>query len=315
MAQPNLDATPPPVEAPPVAAPAVEAPRNPLPQDAPETDFGALLDAAERDDAPPPAAPAPTQGVTEPATPVGVLPTPPTAPAPVVPPPTQPQVAAPPPVLPPAPAAPIQPPVTPQTPAAEPPAAVTSPAPAEPALTEEQVKAKRGELITAFASNYKLSEDDKVKLQSDPDEVLPRLAGNIAVDVLESVTRVVLGQVPQLIQATMQQAEAARTARDAFFTAFPDLNKAEYIPVLQQVTQMYQQMNPKVPYDQATQAIGQHARIMLGLALSPGASPAVAPTPMPRPTMPLQPGAAASRPPVEAVNEWDRLARFEPIDS
>jgi hypothetical protein len=308
MAQPSLNETPP-VEAPAAATPVQDAPRNPLPQDVPETDFGALLDAADNDSAP--AAPVVDLGVTEPATPAPVTPAPPTEVVVSAPPPAQPQVAVPP--VPPAsaPTVPVvvaQPPVTPQVPSVE-------AAPIEPVLTEEQVKVKRGELISAFASNYRLSEDDKVKLQSDPDEVLPRLAGNIAVDVLESVTRVILGQVPQMIHATMQQTEAARGARDAFFGEFPDLNKPEYVPTLQQVTQMYRQMNPNVPYAAATKAIGQHARIMLGLAATPGQSPAAPPAQPPKPAMPLQPGAAASRPPTAATNEWEQIATYEPIDT
>jgi hypothetical protein len=305
MAQPNLPepAVAPLVEA---SAPAVEATplRNVLPQDAPETDFSAILEAADADTdvvstsvigaaKPAPAEPAPPTEPAVVAQPKIELPT-------VVVPPTMPVVASP--------AAPeVLPVVVPA------PAPVS--APVELALTEDQVKVKRGELISAFASNYKLSDDDKVKLLSDPDEVLPRLAGNIAVDVLESVTRVVLGNIPQMIQASIQQTEVARSARDAFFGEFPDLNKFEYVPILQQVTQMYRQMNPKVPYAAAATAVGQHARIMLGLVAAPGKSPVVPPTTSPKPAMPLQPGAAASRMPVVAANEWDTLARFEPIDT
>jgi len=292
----------------PVVAPAAESIVATPVQDAPETDFAALTKEFEQDDVAPPE---PKQGAAEPAV---APPAPPTEPAP----PAQP-VVVPPPLVEPAPPAVTLPPVVVQPPAAPeiPPPTAATPAPVElaPAMTEVQIKAKRGELITAFASNYRLSEDDKVKLQSDPDEVLPRLAGNIAVDVLESVVRVVMGNIPQMIQATMQQAEVARGARDAFFTQFPDLNRPEYIPTLQQVTQMYRQMNPKVPYDKATEAIGRHARIMLGLASLEGSSPAAAPALPLRPATPLQPGAAATRPAAPAVNEWDALARYESIDT
>lgn len=296
------------------AEPAVTAP-VPEPVEAPsETDFSALADVEFTDTNEPEPEPAPApvveKGAAEPAPTVVA---PPTAAVP----PVQQQVVTQPSTLPPSEpaAAPVaQPPAAPQVQPAAAPAAAPAPVPAAP--TEAELKAARSSLVDQISANYKLSEDDKAALLVDPDKVLPKIAGNLFVDVLEAVSRVVLGQVPQHIQQHMSRQNEALEARKAFFKEFPALDKPEYIPVLQQVTATYQQLNPKVPIAEARTAVGKLASAMLGLPAE-GTSPAPTPTPVApvRPATPLQPGATAVRPTQTAAsNIFDELARWEPVD-
>lgn len=194
--------------------------------------------------------------------------------------------------------------------------AVELPAPVAAPLTEAELKAKRSELVEMFASNYSLSEDDAARFAVEPEKVLPKLAGNLAVDVFEATVRTVMAQIPQIVQQMTQSQSAAQAARDVFFREFPELNRPEYLPTIRQVAEMYRQMNPKAPYDEAQRAIGKHVSIMLGVAPSQGTSPAAAaPPPPPKPATPLQPGAAITRPPVAANNIFSELANFELLDA
>lgn len=270
----------------------------------PEGDFMAAVGVADSDTEPapepepPPAEP--NKGVAEPPPSE-----PPAAAAAVATPPAQ--VAQPVETSAGQPSSPVQP-VAPPQPAEPPPAAPK-------VLTQEEFLAKRNELQQTFASHYTLSEDDKLLLQTEPEKVLPKIAANVAVDVFEAASRIILGQIPQMIEQHLVGQRAATEAREAFFKDFPSLNKPEYYPTLRQVTQMYRQMNPQVPYADAIKAIGKHAMLMLGLSAE-GTSPAnTPPPPPPRPATPLMPGSAAVRPnAASSGNIFAELAVFEPVE-
>lgn len=267
----------------------------------PEVDFMAASGVSDVEPAsepePTPAAAEPKQGAAEPQPP---------EPAPL-------PAAAPEPV-----AQPVGTSAEPVTPPAQP---VAPPQPAEPplaapkALTQEEFLAKRTELQNTFASHYTLSEEDKLALQTEPENVLPKIAANVAVDVFEAASRIILGQIPQMIEQHLVTQRAATEARESFFRDFPALNKPEYFPTLRQVTQMYRQMNPQVPYADAIKVIGKHAMLMLGLSAE-GTSPVNTPPPPPsRPATPLMPGSAPAAPaPVAAGNIFAELATFEPVE-
>lgn len=295
-----------PIEQTPAPATPTETPAEGKPL--PDTDFEQLVAEFERDAAgeetePTAATPPPTQqGATEPT--AAIVPSPP-EPVPAAA-PVQPTVE-PTPVVAPAAAQPqvtATPPMAPQVPAT----------PAPKAMTPDEMKQARESLIEQISSSYKLSEDDKAALITDPDKVLPKLTGRLFVDVLESVVRVVTAQMPQIVEQQVAARTAAQGARNAFFKQFPALNKPEYIPTIQQVTAAVRQMNPQVPYEQAVEKIGKMSMALLNLPVE-GTSHVTPPVNPPlRPATPVLPGAAATRPAAAPKNEWDDLARFELID-
>jgi hypothetical protein len=276
--------------------PAVELESSP-------TDFGEIVNLFESGEAEQP------EGVAEP---VKVEPTPPI-------PPVQPKAAESTPT-PPVPPTTAQPLATPEPPVqAQPvmPPVAEQPAPAPKTFTEDELKAKRGELVTMFASNCKLTDEDATELITDPNKVLPKLAGNIAVDIFEATVRTVMAQLQPAVAQILQSRETAVSARRTFFEQFPQLDKPEYIPTIRQVAQMHQQMNPNISYEEAAKQVGRHVTVLLGLPVtspSPAAAP-VAPVPQ-RPATPLQPGGSAMRKPSPSPgNIFEEIAAYEELDT
>ena len=128
-------------------------------------------------------------------------------------------------------APPVAAPVAPAQPAQ--PAAPASSQPAAPAaapLNMEQIQ--RNAIDYLMANDYKLSDDQRTKLISEPDVVLPEMAARMHVGVATGIMQQLHQLIPAMIQQQVSGMISAQRAEMEFFGEYPQLNKPEFRPVV-----------------------------------------------------------------------------------
>lgn len=192
---------------------------------------------------------------------------------------------------------------------------------AEPVVPKEEVAASGGqdeetqaqELLTRavsqFEEKYQLSAEDAESVGPEVAAVLPRLAAQMMVDVYSQFGNLLRSHMPNMVRETMAQDQVGRQRTQAFFEANPDLNKAEYMDTLGEVSKMYLQANPDRDYETFAQEVAMITRMRLKLPLSPvAAEPKVEPTPAaPAHRKPPGTGSAPVGGP-EMLTEFEQLA-------
>jgi hypothetical protein len=201
-------------------------------------------------------------------------------------------------------------PTPPVTPDPEPDPASLQPQP-EPVLTPEQQEfqrqqqawlqqqqlqqqqtqhtAQRQQAIDQLAQNYTLDQTQVEAFAVNPEEVLPKLAAELHMTVIEQVLPLVARMIPQQVQNIQQRVSSTQADEDTFFAAYPEL-KTHEAQVLQ-FAGIWRQMNPTASVEEATKAIGEHMQIALGLH-----SAQQTPTPPAEPTAPTPTPPAGSAP-------------------
>jgi hypothetical protein len=279
---------PPPAAAP--ATPATPAPESdePAASESLDAEFAALLEGDETDVESP--------GLEEPS---GEEPPPPAEPAKPVPPPAEPPK--------PEPTTPTEP-VKAEPPAAEPPKAEppAEPKPAEPPppqRTAEEERAEREKRRNEYHENlvklYEISKEDAEALDLTPAAVLPKLAANMHIHMVESVIPAIMQQIPRVIENVMLQ----RTQRDEnekqFYSAFPQIDRSNAIhrQTVERLLGNYLSLNPAADRQTAIREVGAAAMVALRIPYeSPGTEPPPAAPPQPTST-PAVPGGGSGSPP------------------
>jgi hypothetical protein len=193
-----------------------------------------------------------------------------------------------------------------ETPAAEPeviqPEVVAPEVQPQQQLTPEQVREAENAYVTQLANLYRFDEETALKLQTEPENVLPALAAKVHLDVMKTVLGQVRSLLPQLMQTQAQANEREVGAKSQFFGAWPELKGFE--SQVLEVGKMYRQMNPTAPADEAIKRIGETAMAALGLQRKQVDTTAssVQTAPAYRPSAPGRVTAPASSP-----TEWDEL--------
>jgi len=211
--------------------------------------------------------------------------------------PAQPQPAAPEGETPPAPEA------QPETPTPE---AVEVPqlTPEQQAEQMRQWQEYQAKQQDALEQYYAIDEESALALATEPEKVLPKLAAQLHMSVLQQVQANLVNQIPQLLNGVQDRNVRETKAKDEFFTAWPELKGKE-----QEVLQMgvmFRQLNPKATPAEAVARIGEMTMNALGLrrAAPPAQNtPPVAPAPF-RPA-----GGPSSARPTSASpkSSWDDL--------
>lgn len=179
-----------------------------------------------------------------------------------------------------------------------------------PEEVAEAVKQARETAHQKLMEHYKLTEEQEELLMQEPNKVLPDLAARMYLDLFDSLTRGMQTQMPTLINGVMQMRTAQEKQQKAFFRAWPDLAKAEYVPTIDRIKQQYMLANPNTDMDTAIKEIGAQAWVALRLPLDKlvertQGKPQI-PAPAPKPTnvthMPANAGSVPSsaRQPVQA---------------
>jgi hypothetical protein len=195
-----------------------------------------------------------------------------------------------------------------------------------PVETEEQRAAREAEVaqrreayVGELVKTYALSEEDAQKALMQPEEVLPKLAANLHANVVSEVIRHVQAAMPAWMQQATQVSSVEVKAREAFFTANPDLNKPEYEAAIISAGKMFRQMNPKAKPEVAIKAIGRLVRASMNLEEAPGGETTTTNAPA-KPFRPARPGGSGTPPAprrtqtkvVDGDNpDWGELAKDE----
>ena len=232
----------------------------------------------------PPAEPPPTPE-TPPAVETPTPETPPAEPEPT--PPTEPTPAETPPV--------VETPPTPPVIAEEMPA----PAPESPVVDFEaqrrQWQEDRVKYEAELEKYFAFSEEDAEKLRDAPDEVIPKLAAKLYLDIYQTVTNGMYKVMPQVVTAVTEQKQAREALTKSFYGKWPDLNKPEYAKVIATVSATYANLKPQATTEEVLQEVGEMAMAALKLGVTPSVE--IPPVETPPPFTPATPGGGATPPP------------------
>lgn len=209
------------------------------------------------------------------------------------------------------------PPSNPATPSATPPAGETPPSSATqeaPSNTDTiSYQDWRTEQVSKLEQVYALSEDSAQAMLTEPETVLPKMAAQMHMHVVESVFNAVMQALPQVVQATQAQQTVESKAEELFFGANPDLRDPKFKEPIQKLGMMYRSMNKTAPPEEAVRAIGNLVRAAMGMQ-TPGATPPAAQAPAavvqsaPAPFAPVRGGGSAVTPSKATDNIFATLA-------
>jgi hypothetical protein len=153
-----------------------------------------------------------------------------------------------------------------------------------------------------------MTEEDGVEFLRAPETVLPKIAAQLQMNVMEQTIAQLANLIPQFITTTGTQQKAYAENRETFFKEWPDLNKPEYTDTLTRIAVTYRQQNPTATKEKAIKEIGAIAAITLGIVPQNFQVPPQPSVPANNPHRPVMPG-GGGRPAVAPVtNEFTQLA-------
>lgn len=167
-------------------------------------------------------------------------------------------------------ASPVQP-VAQPAPAAQPqPAQTQAPELAQPQQTPEQQEAARVQAREAWrgtlAQQYQLSDEQRNALLTDPGSVLPDIAADLHVSVMEQTMQFLRQSLPDIIAQQQRQNAALAEGQNAFFEAWPELRGKE--AVISQIGAIWRQANPYATREEFIAQVGPLAWNAAGMSLS-----------------------------------------------
>lgn len=210
--------------------------------------------------------------------------------APVVPKVVEPAVEPSAPVVPPVPVPSDVPPVAPVTP--ETPA--TPVVPETPTAPPVDRAVQRQQYLTQLQTDYAISDEDAQMMLTEPEKVLPKIAAQLHVNVVDSVIAAVMNNLPRAINAIQAQAQVSSESENEFFKAWPQLKKAEYQTTVYDAVAAYRALRPQAPRDEVMRAAGLQAMIALRLPIPPELLTQAPVASAPASFTPAAPGAGAA---------------------
>lgn len=176
-----------------------------------------------------------------------------------------------------------------------------------------------------LATTYKLTDEQKRKLISEPDVAIPQLAANLHVQVATQLAQYMHQALPGLVSRmaleTIQKQMGAMRAEQGFFGKYPSLNNPAFRPVILQCLQYAKQLNPGATREKIMEEAAGMAAWKLKVNLQPPAgapapsAPARPAAPAANPMMlqaPFTPASAGAAVPAQAgapaTNMWEELA-------
>lgn len=200
----------------------------------------------------------------------------------------------------PVPAAGAEPTVPPQT-QAEP--APVQPAPAQSPEQPVDLGALRENYRQLLTQDYAISPEDALRLQTEPEQVLPALAAKVHLQVLDAISAQLPNRVGNIVTQIIEGQKRESEAQESFFGAFPDLKN--HRDAVLRVGMMYRAANPTAPKEAAIKAIGDFVRQSLGLSV-PSAAPPQASVQQANVFTPAQ-SAGGGNTPVAGLSLWDEM--------
>lgn len=144
--------------------------------------------------------------------------------------------------------------------AVEPPAALTPEQQAELQRQWQEYQAKQQEQLEQY---YAIDEESALALATEPEKVLPKLAAQLHMSVMQQVQAEIAQSIPTLLKGTQEREVRESKAKNEFFTAWPELKGKEN--EVMQMGLMFRQLNPKATPQEAIQRIGEMTMNALGI--------------------------------------------------
>lgn len=143
---------------------------------------------------------------------------------------------------------------------------------------------------TQLQTEYAINEEDALALSTTPETVMPKLAANmhmrIMQDVMQQMQQIVAG-IPQILQQHTQRTQAEESAKQEFYGEWPGL-ASHHDKVLQNAI-MVRQANPQATRQQVVEMAGLMTAMSLGVdPMSVRKQAGGASAPVPRSFQPVQ---------------------------
>lgn len=174
-------------------------------------------------------------------------------------------------------AAPAEPAAPQQTPGGQVPqgagaqAPGASPIPTDPGELVDSIRQNAPALVEQLASNYVLSTEEAEALENDVVGTLPKLFARVHLNATVGALHNMKQLIPKMIRDAIQGDRTKRDNLDAFYKAWPQLDKAnpQHLEAISMLGGAYRRANPTASREQAIKAIGTLALHHLGLPLTP----------------------------------------------
>jgi hypothetical protein len=157
----------------------------------------------------------------------------------------------------------------------------------------------RQQYETQLTQYYGMDAETAMRLQTEPELVLPQLAAKVHLEVLDAVMQQLPYRVGEMVTQIQEATKRETEAHDTFFSAYPDLKG--YKDAVLRVGQMYRAANPTANREQAVKAIGDFVRTSLGLVAPAPAAPRAPANPF----VPAQGSGGGA--PLQVKSEWEQL--------
>ncbi|RMH12693.1 MAG: hypothetical protein D6698_15050 [Gammaproteobacteria bacterium] len=131
---------------------------------------------------------------------------------------------------------------------------------------EDEAKKLREELEAKIQNEFQLSEEEAEKLLTEPNEVLPKFASRLYMQVFDSLVQAMQQQLPTQVVQVVQMEQARQESERRFYAEWPELDRPEFKPVVERIAHAYfSQVGNRVPFEEAIKEIGAQAWVALRL--------------------------------------------------
>lgn len=155
--------------------------------------------------------------------------------------------------------------------------------PADPVSLARGLVENYAAAVDHLAERFALSPQDLEALETDVGGQIPRILARHAVYMQAQFLTQLGNIVPKMIERQQEVQTRHATNVDAFYRAWPSIDRVKHDPVVREVARTFRQMNPQMPTEQMIEAIGPYVLMKLGLPLTamtrPGAAQSARATP------------------------------------
>lgn len=153
----------------------------------------------------------------------------------------------------------------------------TSPtlSPANPLALAQALAQNEAAAIEHLASQFQLSEAETQALENDTYAALPKVMAKVAVKIQQQFFRNLAQIVPAMLDQHTRVSTRNKENEDAFFGAWPGLNRKDHGEAIKRIAQVYRAQNPQATREQMFQDVGLMVSMQYKVPLpQPGSHPA-----------------------------------------
>lgn len=135
----------------------------------------------------------------------------------------------------------------------------------QPSVEEQQAQRQnqRKQFVDALQKHYAFSDEEAELLQTNPAEVLPKLAANLQANttdmVLQLVDRIIQERIPSMVDQYSQVSRTAEKNEEQFFTVWPELKEKKHHNMVLKAAQDFRANNPDATAEEFVEEVGKLA--------------------------------------------------------